>query len=88
MTDAMEALYVYAQEYLFSTLLAQEKGYNVHLTREEKDEEKYEEQLHDILDESGQKILDSLIKTKLNITLSNKRAAFQAGIRIALELSR
>ncbi len=84
MTDAMEALYVYAQEYLFSTLLAQEKGYNVHLTREEK----YEEQLHDILDESGQKILDSLIKTKLNITLSNERAAFQAGIRIALELSR
>lgn len=84
MTDAMEALYMYAQECLFSTLLAQEKYYNVHLTREDK----YEEQLRDILDEPGQEILDRLIKTKLDLTLSNERAAFQAGIRIALELNR
>ena len=84
MTDAMEALYTYAEECLFSKLQAQEDGYNVLLTQESH----YEEQLRGILDEPGRKILDDLIKNKLFLMISESKAAFQSGYRLALELSR
>lgn len=84
MTDAMEALFTYAQECLFSAIQAQEKGYNVFAAREEY----YEEQLRSILGEPGQKILDDLIKNKFFIMISESKAAFQAGYQLALELSR
>ena len=84
MTEAMEALYTCAQECLFSTLFAQEKEYRIRLIREGQ----YEERLYAILDESGQKLLDDLLKIKIEIMLSESRVAFQAGYRSALELSR
>lgn len=84
MTDAMEALYCYAQEYLFPSFTAQEKGYHVRFIREDQ----YEKQLRGLLDESGQKILDDFLKIKINIMLSESRVAFQAGYRSALELFR
>lgn len=83
MTDAMDALYLYAQEHLFHMLLAQESNYYVRLHREDQ----YEQRLRAALDEAGQKILDDLIRTKVDLALSGERAAFQAGIRVALELS-
>lgn len=84
MTDAMEALYIYAQECLLSTFLAQENGYHARLVREDQ----YEEQLRNILDGPGQKMLDDLLDIKVSILLSENRAAFQAGYRSALELFR
>ena len=84
MSDSMEALFQYAQECLFSKLQAQEDGYNTLLVRDDY----YEEQLRNILDESGQKILDDFTKNKLFMMISESKAAFQAGYRLALELSR
>lgn len=84
MTDAMEALFDYAQECLFSKLQAQEDGYNILLARDDH----YEEQLRSILDEPGQKILDDFAENKLFLMISESKAAFQAGYRLAIELSR
>lgn len=84
MTDAMEALYSYAEECLFSKLQAQEDGYNILLTREDH----YEQQLRSILDEPSQNILDEFIDAKLGLMISESKAAFQAAYQLALELSR
>lgn len=84
MTDAIDALYLYAREHLVRIFLAQEKGYYTRLRREDQDEQR----LRAILDEQGQKILDDLIRTKINLALSDERVAFRAGIHIALELFR
>ena len=84
MTDAMDALYLYAQERLFHILLAQESSYYVRLHREDQ----YEQRLRAALDETGQKILDDLTRTKVDLALSGERAAFRAGFQIAMELGR
>ena len=84
MTNAIDALYLYAQEHLFAIYLAQEEGYYVHLHREDE----YEKRLRNLLDETGQKVLDDFLRTKVNLSLANERAAFQSGIQVALELSR
>ena len=84
MTDATDALYLYAQEHLFAIYLAQEEGYYVRLHREDE----YEKRLRSLLDKESQKVLDDFLQTKTNLSLANERAAFQSGIQVALELFR
>lgn len=82
MSNSMETLYLYAQERPTAIYLAQEEGYYVRLHREDE----YEKHLRALLDESGQKLLNDLLRTKINLSISNERAAFQSGFRTALEL--
>ncbi len=84
MNDAMDALYLYAQEHTLRLFLAQTEGYSVYHYREEE----YAKRLRALLDESGQKLLDDLMRTETSITGVESEAAFQAGFHAAFDLLR
>jgi len=84
MNDAMDALYLYAQEQTFRLFLAQTEGYSVYRYREDE----YAKRLRALLDGPGQKLLEDLLRTETSITGVESEAAFQAGFHAAFELFR
>ncbi len=84
MTDAMQALFLYAQEHMVRSLLCQEHEYdNAHLSAE-----KQEEAFRTLLDETAQKCFDDLQDEQNLLSFFYGRALFRAGFQIAMELSR
>jgi len=82
MNDAMDALYLYAQENTFRLFLAQTEGYSIYR------EDEYTKRLRALLDEPGQKLLDDLLRTETSITGLESESAFQAGFHTAFDLFR
>ena len=84
MTDVMEVLFQYAQEHMVRSLLNQECEYaSVCLCVE-----KQEKTFLALLDDTIQKRYDDLRYEQNQLSSFYKRAAFCAGFRLAMELSR
>ena len=84
MTDAMEALFQYAQKHMICSLLNQEHDYaNISLCAE-----KQEKTFLALLDDSVQKRYDILRDEQDLLSSLYERAQFLAGFRLAMELSR
>ena len=84
MTDVMEALFQYAQEHMIHSLLYQQHEYvSVRLCAE-----KQEETFLALLDETAQKRYSHLQNEQDLLSSFYERAAFCAGFRLAMELSR
>lgn len=84
MTEAMQALFLYAQEHMVCSLLSQEHEYtNVHLCVE-----KQEKAFRALLDEKAQNRFDDLLDEQNLLSFFYGRALFRAGFQIAMELSR
>ena len=83
MTDAMEALFNYAQEHLLCSLLSQESEYaSAHLCAQ-----KQEEAFRTLLNGREQERFDKLMDEHNLLTSFYGRAVFRAGFQIAMELS-
>ena len=84
MSNAMEALFQYAQEHMVCSLLHQEQEYaSVRLCAE-----KQEEAFLALLDDTAQERYDRLQKERDLLSTLYERALFRAGFRLAMELSR
>ena len=84
MTDAMEVLFLYAEEHMANSLLCQEQEYaNVHQCVQ-----KQQETFLASLSGDAQKRFDALLDEKNLLTSLYGRAMFRAGFRLALELGR
>ena len=84
MTDAMEVLFQYADEQMLYTLLNQEPEYaSVRLCAE-----KQEEAFLAFLDDAAQKRYGTMRDEQNLLSSLYGRALFQAGFRLAIELSR
>ena len=84
MTDAMEALFQYAQEHMVCSLLHQQHEYaSARLCAE-----KQEEAFLALLDETAQKRYGHLQNEQNLLSSFYERALFWAGFRLAIELSR
>ena len=83
MTDAMQALFLYAQEHMVCSLLSQEREYaNAGLCVE-----KQEEAFRALLDETTRERFDNLLDEQNLLSSFYGRALFRAGFQIAMELS-
>lgn len=83
MTDAMQVLFLYAQEHMVRSLLSQEREYaNIHLCVE-----KQEEAFRTLLDEKAQERFDNLLDEQDLLSSFYGRAMFRAGFQIAMELA-
>lgn len=84
MTDAMQALFNYAQEHMVRSLLSQEHEYaNVQLCVEEQ-----AKALRALLNEKEQKRFHDLLDEQDLLTFLYGRALFRAGFQLAVELGR
>lgn len=84
MTDAMEVLFSYAQEWLEEPFLLTEREYeNVRLSVE-----KQEKRLRAMLDDESKACLGNFLDEQKLLLLLEKQALFRAGFQIAIELSR
>ena len=84
MTDLMEALYVYAQEHGMAAFLAQETEYE-HC---EQCAQAQEDKLRAVLNPEESANLKALLDERDLQLFIRERAAFSAGFRLALELTR
>ena len=84
MTDAMEALFQYAQEHMVHSLLYQQHEYASARLCVEKQEEAFLA----LLDETAQKRYNHLQNEQDLLSSFYERALFRAGFRLAMELSR
>lgn len=84
MTSAMQALYIYAQEYMVHPLLAQEPEYEEILRCADKQEQEF----CALLDDTAQKRLEALLDERSMLAFHQEQAMFRAGFRLALELTR
>lgn len=83
MTDAMQVLFLYAQEHMVCSLLSQEHEYaNVRLCVE-----KQGEAFRALLDETTRERFDNLLDEQNLLSSFYGRALFRAGFQIAMELS-
>ncbi len=83
MTDAMDALFLYAQEHRIRPLLDEEpEFYSVVTCMERQDKS-----LRALLDEATKERFDKFLDEQALLDLFSERAAFRAGFQIAMELS-
>lgn len=84
MTDAMEVLYSYAQDYMVRPLLAQEPEYADAL----RCADQQEQQFRALLDDAGRERLEALLDERNLLAFHQEQAMFYAGFSLAVELSR
>ncbi|MBD5118302.1 MAG: hypothetical protein HDT37_04205 [Clostridiales bacterium] len=84
MTDAMEVLFNYAQEWLEKPLLLAEPEYESVLRRVDSQEQR----LQAMLSDEGKELLDHLISERNFLLSFHQQAMFRAGFQLALELGR
>lgn len=84
MSDAMEVLYSYAQDYMACPLLAKEPEYSEIL----RCADKQEEQFCALLDDAAQERLEALLDERNLLAFHREQAMFRAGFSLALELMR
>ncbi|MDE6260296.1 MAG: hypothetical protein K2M42_05455 [Oscillospiraceae bacterium] len=84
MTDAMEVLFNYAQEWLEKPLLLAEPEYESVLRRVDSQEQR----LQALLSDEGKELLDHLISERNFLLSFHQQAMFRAGFQLALELGR
>ena len=83
MTDAMDTLFLYAQEHRIRPLLDEEpEFYNVVTCMERQDKS-----FRALLDEETETRFDKFLSEQALLDLFSERAAFRAGFQIAMELS-
>lgn len=84
MTDAMDALFLYAQEHRIRPLLDTEPEFSqVVLCLERQDKS-----FRALLDKETETCFEKFLSEQALLDLFNERAAFRAGFQIALELER
>ena len=84
MTEPMEVLYSYAQEYVVHALLAREPEYQDALLHAEKEEGK----LRAMLLPSALEHLDNLLDEQHLLDFYREQSMFRAGFSLAVELMR
>lgn len=84
MTDAMEALFLYAQEHMVASLLRQEQEYASVRRCVEKRQEAFSASLNN----SAQERFDDLLDEQNLLSAFYGRALFRAGFQLAMELGR
>lgn len=84
MTDAMEVLYAYAQDYLEPALLLGEPE----LKNVRYNMEKQEKRLRAALNQEALQCLENYLDEQKLLLFFEKQALFRAGFQIAMELSR
>ena len=84
MTDAMQVLYSYAQDYIVRSLLEEEPEYGEALRCAENREEHFRAQL----DETAREDLEALLDEQNQLFFHRGQALFRAGFRLAMELGR
>lgn len=84
MTDAMEALFNYAQEHMVTSLLRQEQEY----ASVRRCVEKQQESFFASLSGSAQERFDNLLDEQNLLSALYGRAMFRAGFQLAMELGR
>ena len=84
MSDSMEILFSYAQEWLEKPLLLSEPQYAEvqHCVNEQ------EKRLRAMLSDEAKKCLDNFLDEQKLLLLFKNQAMFRAGFRLAMELSR
>ena len=83
MTDAMEVLYAYAQDYLLRSLLEREPDYADALRHADQQERSLRALLG-----ADEERLDALLDERSSLDFHRGQALFRAGFQIAMELSR
>ena len=84
MTDAMQALFLYAQEHLIRSLLDAEPEFNNVVSCVERQDTSFRA----LLDQTTEERFDKFLAEESLLDLLNEQAAFRAGFQIAMELSR
>lgn len=84
MTDAMDALFLYAQERLMRALLEEEPEFHSVASCLEQQDSSFRALLDGETERRFQKFLDE----QALFNLFNERAAFRAGFQLAIELGR
>ena len=82
MTDAMEALFLHAQEHLVRPLLDEEPEFSSVASCLDRQEKSFRA----LLDEEIETRFDKYLSEQTLFNLLNERAVFCAGFRLALEL--
>lgn len=83
MTDAMEVLFSYAQDYLEPTLLLATPQF----AESQHCADKKEQQLRALLSAQPLQCLDDFLEERKLLLLFEKQALFRAGFQIAMELA-
>lgn len=83
MTNAMQALFLYAQEHLIRSLLDAEPEFNSVVSCVERQDNSFRA----LLDQTAEERFDKFLAEEALLALLNERAAFRAGFQIAMELS-
>lgn len=84
MTDAMEVLFSYAQDWLVRPLLMAEPEYEDVLRHADSQEER----LRALLSDKEKELLDGLIDERNTLFMFHEQALFRAGFQLAMELGR
>lgn len=84
MTDAMDALFLYAQEHLIRPLLETEPDFRRTVACVERQDKSFRA----LLDKAAEERFDKFLSEQALLDLLTERAAFRAGFRTALALSR
>lgn len=84
MTDAMQALFLYAQEHLIRSLLDTEPEFDNVVSCVERQDNSFRA----LLDQATEERFDTFLAEQALLDLLNERAAFHAGFKIAMELGR
>ncbi len=84
MTNAMEALFLYAQERMVRPLLDEEPEFYSVISCLERQESS----LRALLDEETERRFQQFLEEQALFDLLNERAVFHAGFRLAIELTR
>lgn len=83
MTDAMDALFLYAQEHRIRPLLNMEPEF-IHVVS---CLERQDKSFRTLLDEATKERFDKFLDEQALLDLFNERVAFRAGFQIAMELT-
>ena len=83
MTDAMNVLYSYAQDYLEKTLLALEPDF----AEAQREVQAQAEAFLTLLDDRGRELFDDLLDGQHHLSSFHGQAMFRAGFQIALDLT-
>lgn len=83
MTDAMEVLFSYAQDYLLHSILDREPDYADALRHADQQEQS----LRSLLGKEEER-LDALLDEQSSLDFHRERAMFRAGFQLAMELGR
>ena len=84
MTDLMEVLYSYAQDYMLRGLLDREPEY----ANARRCADRQEQALRELVDEEDKEHLEGLLEERKLMSFYEGQALFAAGFQVALELTR